>query len=354
LRDIVFEKDNEMKIGLTYDLRQEYLNLGFGELETAEFDRIDTVEAIERTLQYLGHQTVRIGNIWNLTRMLADGERWDLVFNIAEGIYGIGRESQVPALLDAYRIPYTFSDPLVLALTLHKAMAKRVFRDVGIPTPDFAEINTIEDIEKISLSYPMFAKPLAEGTGKGIDSTSKIHTKEELTSVCSHLLQTYQQPVLLESYLPGREFTVGVVGTGNKARSVGVMEVILKDNAEQNAYSYINKEQCEELVEYRPVSDEMAKKSEEIALAAWRSIGCRDAGRVDLRSDIRGVPNVMEINPLAGIHPEHSDLPIICTFYGISYVSLMEMILESAMERINLTETAQVMADRQLGAYPAR
>jgi D-alanine-D-alanine ligase len=327
-----------MKIGLTYDLRQDYLDLGFDELETAEFDRIDTIEAIERTLQHLGHQTERIGNIWNLTRMLANGDRWDLVFNIAEGLYGIGRESQVPAVLDAYEIPYTFSDPLVLALTLHKGMAKRVFRDMGIPTPDFAEINRVQDLEHLSLKFPLFAKPLAEGTGKGIDETSKTDNLQELTAVCSRLLKTYKQPVLLESYLPGREFTVGVVGTGNKARSVGVMEVILKDKAEQHAYSYINKEQCEQLVEYRPVNDDMAQQAVEIALAAWRGLGCRDAGRVDLRSDENGIPNVMEINPLAGIHPEHSDLPIICTFYGIAYEELFKMILESASERLNVKE----------------
>jgi D-alanine-D-alanine ligase len=226
-------------------------------------------------------------------------------------------------------------------------MAKRVFRDMGIPTPDFAEINDIQDIDNISLQYPLFAKPLAEGTGKGIDSTSKIHNIEELTTVCSRLLKTYRQSVLLETYLPGREFTVGVVGTGNKARSVGVMEVILKKNAELHAYSYVNKEQCEELVEYRPVDDDMAKQAEEITLAAWRGLGCRDAGRVDLRADVQGVPNVIEINPLAGIHPEHSDLPIICTFYGISYISLLEMILESTLDRVNHKEKYNAIFDRK-------
>ena len=324
-----------MIIGLTYDLRQDYLDLGYTEDETAEFDRPDTIDAIETTLQSLGHTTQRIGNIWSLTKMLASGKRWDLVFNIAEGLHGIGRESQVPALLDAYQIPYTFSDPLILSLTLHKSMAKRVFRDMGIPTPDFSEIKTPEDIEAVSMAYPLFAKPLSEGTGKGIDSRSKIHNKNELVSVCSRLLETYRQPVLLETYLPGREFTVGIVGTGNKARSVGIMEVILKDSAEQHAYSYVNKEQCEELVEYRTVDDAMSRQAVTNALAAWRGLECRDAGRVDVRADAQGIPNIIEINPLAGIHPQHSDLPIICTFYGISYVSLLEMILESAMERID-------------------
>lgn len=323
-----------MKIGLTYDLRQDYLDLGFGELETAEFDRVDTIEAIETTLQHLGYSTDRIGNIWSLTKRLANGERWDLVFNIAEGLRGIGREAQVPAILDAYDIPYTFSDPLILALTLHKGMTKRVLRDFGIPTPDFAEVNSEADIAAINLPYPLFAKPIAEGTGKGIDATSKIKNPAQLKKVCIQLLKQYKQPVLVETFLPGREFTVGVVGTGAKAKSVGVMEVILNSNAEPDVYSYINKEQCEELVQYKAVIDPMAKEAEKIALQTWRALGCRDAGRLDLRADANGVPNLMELNPLAGIHPKHSDLPIICTLYGISYAELMNMIMESALSRI--------------------
>ena len=322
-----------IKVGLTYDLRQAYLDLGFTEDETAEFDRVDTIESIEKALHTLGFETDRIGNIWDLTRRLNAGDRWDIVFNIAEGLYGISRESQVPALLEAYNIPYTFSDPMVLALTLHKAMAKRIFRDQGIPTPDFSVVEDKSDLEQVTLPYPVFAKPLAEGTGKGIDGKSRIGDAFELQEVCTRLLTTYKQPVLVERYLPGREFTVGIVGTGVNARSVGVIEVILLASAEQNAYSYINKEKCEELVEYRKVSDPEAVKAEEIALAAWRGMGCRDAGRIDLRSDEHGIPNVMEINPLAGIHPEHSDLPIICTHYGIPYSDLIKMIMDSALSR---------------------
>ena len=325
-----------MKIGITYDLRQDYLDLGFGEEETAEFDRVDTVEAIERTLQDLGYETDRIGNIWNLTRRLAAGERWDLVFNIAEGLRGIGREAQVPALLDAHDIPYTFSDPLVLSLTLHKGMTKRVIRDLGLPTPKFVEVQTEADIEKVNLPYPLFAKPIAEGTGKGVTAASKIHSKAKLVSVCRKLLVSYNQPVLIETFLPGREFTVGIVGTGKKAKALGVMEVILKENAEKDVYSYVNKERCEEFVGYLTVNDLTARKAQEVALAAWVGLGCRDAGRVDLRADANGIPNFMEVNPLAGIHPEHSDLPILSTLVGISYHQLFEMILSSAMERVHI------------------
>ena len=131
-----------MKIGITYDLRQYYLSQGMGEEETAEFDSPVTIESIDSTLSELGHVTDRIGNIRNLTSRLAAGDHWDLVFNIAEGIRGFGREAQVPALLEAYDIPYTFSDPLVLSLTLHKGMTKHVIRDLGIPTADFAVVET--------------------------------------------------------------------------------------------------------------------------------------------------------------------------------------------------------------------
>jgi len=323
-----------MKIGITYDLRQDYLKMGYSEEETAEFDSIATIEAIDNTLQKLGHQTDRIGNIWNLTKRLVQGERWDLVFNIAEGLRGIGRESQVPALLDAYDIPYTFSDPLILALSLHKGMTKRVLRDLRIPTPDFVEIQNVKDIEKVSLPYPLFAKPIAEGTGKGISTHSIIHSENELKRVCQRLLNDFHQPVLLETFLPGREFTVGIVGTGKKSRSVGVVEVILKSDAEPGAYSYINKEYYEKLVEYQQVKDELALTAVETALTAWRGLGCRDAGRVDLRTDTNGIPNIMEINPLAGINPIRSDLPIICYQYGISYEQLLGMILDSAGERM--------------------
>jgi D-alanine-D-alanine ligase len=325
---------HKLLIGLTYDLRQDYLDLGYSELETAEFDRIDTVENIETTLVELGHEVQRIGNIWSLTKKLAAGDRWDLVFNIAEGLHGISREAQVPALLEAFDIPYTFSDPLVLSLTLHKGMAKRIFRDLGIPTPAFIEVHSVADIDQVNLPFPLFAKPIAEGTGKGIDGTSHITDKLQLKLVCSQLLEKYKQPVLVETFLPGREFTVGIVGSESAARSVGVIEVCLLDSAEPHAYSYKNKELCEELVQYKRVDDPQARQAEEIALQTWRGLNCRDAGRLDLRADEHGIPNMMEINPLAGIHPQHSDLPIICNLYGIKYIDLIAMILQSAVERL--------------------
>ncbi len=323
-----------MLIGLTYDLRQDYLAEGHGELETAEFDRPDTIDAIETAVASFGHRTDRIGHVRALVGRLARGDRWDLVFNIAEGLHGFGREAQVPALLDAYRIPYTFSDPLGMSLTLHKGLTKRVVRSFGIPTPDFALVSEPGEIASVDLPYPLFAKPVAEGTGKGVTAASRIATPGELDLVCRELLDAYRQPVLVETFLPGREFTVGLVGTGADARSLGVMEVVLLPAADAQVYSYRNKEECEELVEYRLVDDGEARRAVDVALAAWRGLDCRDAGRVDLRSDAAGQPQFIEINPLAGLHPLHSDLPIICGKAGIPYRELIGMILDSALRRL--------------------
>lgn len=323
-----------MKIGMTYDLRDDYIAEGYTEEETAEFDHPKTIAAIEDTLQSLGFQTDRIGHIKALAGRLVAGHRWDLVFNIAEGLKGVGREAQVPALLDAWDIPYTFSDPLVLSLTLHKGMTKRVIRDLKIPTPDFAVVERPEEIGAVDLPFPLFAKPVAEGTGKGVTAASRISNRAELGRVCEKLLADFNQPVLIETYLPGREFTVGIIGTGADAFAPGVLEVHLTEKAEPGVYSYANKDDWHGKIEYALAHDEMALAAQETALAAWRGLGCRDGGRIDLRADQKGVPNFIEVNPLAGIRPDHSDLPILCDLAGMPYRELIDRIMGSALKRI--------------------
>src|SRR5262245_26456090 len=157
-----------MRVGLTFDLRDHYLAAGYSAEDTAEFDNIETIEALAGALERLGHEVDRIGTVRQLAQRLVAGDRWDLVFNIAEGLRGIGREAQVPALLDAYEIPYTFSDPMVMGLALHKGMTKHVLRDRGVPTAPFALVADPSDVAAVNLPYPLFAKPVAEGTGKGI------------------------------------------------------------------------------------------------------------------------------------------------------------------------------------------
>lgn len=327
-----------LTIGLTYDLRLEYLARGMSEEETAEFDQPGTIDALEGSLSRLGFVTDRIGHADALMERLGRGDRWDLVFNIAEGLHGMGREALVPAILDHHRIPYTFSDPMVMAVTLHKGMAKRVVASAGVPTPDFVVVETPEDVTAISLPLPLFVKPVAEGTGKGVDAASVVRTAAALRRQCLELLERYRQPVLVETLLPGRELTVGLVGTGRDARAIGTLEIVLRGSAEQGVYSYVNKEQCEELVDYfavDPAEDLVVAEAEQVALAAWRVLGCRDGGRVDVRCDVAGRPSFLEVNPLAGLHPEHSDLPILATARGIAYDELIGDIVRSALTRVS-------------------
>lgn len=321
-----------MKIGLTYDLKDDYLKEGYSKEDVAEFDSPRTVEALEEVLRARGHEVVRIGHHRALSKRLLSGERWDFVFNIAEGMYGFAREALIPALLDAYKIPYTFSDPLVLTVALHKAATKRWIRDAGIPTPGFALVESESDIAAIDLPYPLFAKPVAEGTSKGVTPASRIDSEDELKKTCTALLEQFHQPVLVETYLSGREFTVGIVGTGAKAEAVGVMEVHLSDK-DKGVYGFESKAEYEGRVHYTLANDALGKASAELALKVWRSLGCRDGGRVDVRADGNGVPHFIEVNPLAGLHPEDSDLPIMCRLQGITYETLIGRILDSALTR---------------------
>ena len=323
-----------MRVALTYDLRDDYLAAGHSEEEAAEFDRPETIDGIAQALAALGHTPVRVGNLAALASRLLAGERWDLVFNIAEGLYGLGRESQVPALLDAWRIPYTFSDPLVLALSLHKGMTKRVVRDAGVPTPDFRLVEDERDVEGVDLPFPLFCKPVAEGSSKGVTPASRVTGPDALRAVCRDLLARFGQPVLVEEYLPGRELTVGILGTGRRAEVLGVLEVLLGPGAESGIYSYHNKEHYEALVDYRVAGDADARAAGEVALAAWRALGGRDAGRVDLRFDAGGRPCFLEANPLAGLHPVRSDLAILARRVGLGYQGLIGRIVQSAQERI--------------------
>jgi D-alanine-D-alanine ligase len=322
-----------MRIGVTYDLRSDYLALGHSHEETAEFDAEETIAALCDALTGLGHDPVRIGGIKPLTKALAAGERWDAVFNICEGLKGVSREAQVPALLEAFDIPYVFSDPLTLALTLDKAKTKRVVRDAGIPTADFMVIESEADIATVALPYPLFLKPLAEGSGKGVDGRSKVDDAAQLAATARHLLKKFHQPVLVEEFLPGREFTIGITGTGPDARVLGISEIQPLEKFVGHGYGYENKETWEDKLKVLRAEGPEAEAAGEVALAAWRVLGCRDGGRADVRRDKNGLPCFIEVNPLAGIRPGYSDLCFIAKFEGLSHQELIGKFLESFLKR---------------------
>ncbi|HEX3665862.1 MAG TPA: hypothetical protein VHU23_11580 [Rhizomicrobium sp.] len=327
------QTSSRLRIGITYDLRTDYLALGYGEEETAEFDSQVTVDALVSTLATLGYSPEPVGGVRRLCERLAAGEHWDCVFNFCEGLVGVAREAQVPALLEAYNIPYVFSDPLTLSLALDKAMAKRVVRDSGVPTVPFAVIERLEDLQKIHLPFPLFLKPVAEGSGKGIGAHSKVDDRRMLATTAADLLARFRQPVLAEVYLPGREFTIGITGTGVSAAVLGNMEVIITGSAEPHGYGYDNKENFAGRMDYRLVDDAEAREAELVALAAWRALNCRDGGRIDIRSDAEGRPHFIEVNPLAGLHPVRSDLIYIANFKGITYRDLIGKIMTAFHSR---------------------
>ena len=308
-----------MLIGMTYDLKEDYLAAGFSEEAAGEFDAAATIDALEAAIRANGHEVDRIGSVKALVGALAAGRRWDLVFNLAEGVSGIARESQVPALLEAYDIAFTFSSADVLIVAMDKALAKLVVRQAGVSTADFVVVRSARDLA-------------AEGTSKGVHETSRVADRSQLTRQCLDVLKTYRQPALVEAYLPGREFTVGLLGGGADSRVVGVAEVTFKPGGDPSAYSFRNKIDAYDVLTL--ATDEVAKEAGAVALAAWRALGCRDAGRVDIRCDAEGRPAFIEANPLAGLRPDWSELTVLAEQAGLPYVELIGTIIAAAAPRI--------------------
>jgi len=322
-----------VNIGMTFDLKDAYLSRGFSPEDAAEFDAAITIESIESVLKGLGHTVERIGSVDQLVARLAGGGRWDMVFNIAEGVFGPGREALVPALLDSYDIAYTFSGPDVLTLALNKGWTNAMVRSLGVRTADFHVVHTLADIYNVALPFPLFVKPVSEGTSKGISARSVVRNGPELKEICEDLLDRFHQPVLVETYLPGREFTVGILGGHDTAHTVGVMEVKARGMGDVGAYTYENKQVWEERVDYSLADDGDARAAAALALAAWKGLGCLDAGRVDVRMDEQGMPCFIEVNPLPGLNPHSSDLPILYRLGGGKFETLITSIMGYAENR---------------------
>jgi D-alanine-D-alanine ligase len=326
-----------LHIALAYDLKSDYLAAGYSPEAVMEFDDEATVGALADALAALGHHPERVGRGVELARRLAAGRRWDLVFNIAEGTGGRSREAQVPALCELFDQPYTFSDPLTAALTLDKPLAKRVVRDLGLPTAPFAVVRHPAEADAVDLPLPLFVKPIAEGSSKGVSERSKVTRREELRGRCAELIDAFAQPVLVEAYLPGREITVGIVGNGGTARALGAMEVIFAHGSDREFYTALNKGEFEQRIRYNLLNGgRLAARARRIALTVYEALGCRDAGRVDLRCAADGEPHFLEINPLPGLHPIRSDLPILCTLGGVEYSCLVGEIVDAAARRWGL------------------
>lgn len=329
-----------MKIGLVYNLRKYYPKTSDDPIDAdAEWDSESTIFHLLNTIRKLGYDVVDIGAPSNLIYNHKLLEGVDLIFNIAEGVKGRCRESHVPSICELLNIPYTFSDPLTMAISLDKYLCKKIAELHGISFLPYWKITKLEELEIIpSDSYPLFVKPLYEGTAKGITENSIIENYYELIKQVEILLSLYKQPVLVEKYLGGREFTVALLGNENPY-VLGIMEIVVNDKTQKNIYTYIAKEQCESKVLYKLFADKdniLWKRVADIALRIYKAIDCRDTARVDIRCDEKENPYFLEINPLPGLHPTHSDLPMIGSMVGRSYESLIQEIIELACKRYNL------------------
>jgi len=310
----------------------------------AEWDEPATIDAVERALATIG-EVIRLEANEQFPMALA-AARPDFVFNIAEGLYGPNRESHVPAICEFYGIPYHASDPLALALCLHKGRAKEIMAQHGVPTAPFFLAHSRDDARNCALPFPLFAKPAFEGSGKGVSVKSLCQNRAELVAQVGELLDTYDQPVLVEAWLPGREFTVAILGNGREARClplVGMRFDTLPSGAPP-IYGYEAKwlwdtvDQPLEIYECpADISEPLAEEVRTAALAAYHALDCRDWCRVDVRCDAAGRPMVVELNPLPGILPDPRDnscLPKAARMAGMEYDDLIRTVADIAWRRI--------------------
>ncbi len=324
-------KAQPIRVGFTYNVKRS----ADGDDE-AEWDPPETIIAIANALARQGHIVVHLEATPDLPRVLAEADV-DLIFNIAEGVEGRNREAQVPALCELLGIPYTGSDSATLAIALDKALGKKVLLQHDILTPKFQLMESARERIAQDMKYPLIVKPNAEGSSKGIGSTSIVDNEEDLRAAVKDCVERYRQPALVEEYIAGREFTVGLLGD-KRPRVLPPMEIKFKkkDNP-RPVYDYTVKQDWEEYVYYEcpaKLTEAEQKAMEKIARATFWALDCRDVARVDLRMDAEGRIYVLEVNPLPGLTPDYSDLVLIAKASGMEYDQLIAEIMQGGLRRL--------------------
>ncbi|MGE5251313.1 MAG: D-alanine--D-alanine ligase family protein [Bacteroidota bacterium] len=327
----------------------------------ADFDHIETVDCIRRALETDGHSTVFIQADRELPFCLRQ-ERPDICFNIAEGLGGDAREAQVPALLEMMKIPYTGSRVLTNGISLDKTLTKRIWRDRRLPVAPFQEFSAADDPLRPDLKFPLFVKPSREGTGMGVDANAIVTSEKELRERVGYIVDTYQQPALVETYLSGREFTVGILGRSDAKlysrhpnwyekdgfHRFPVLELDSSRSVTPNIYSQeaksksVGEEGAPGYVCPAEIDAELEKKLKHYAWRAHNVLGTLDVSRTDIRLDDEGTPRLMEINTLPGLTPDYSDLCLQAGAEGIRYEDLILEILYLAAGRWGMLEPREL------------
>jgi D-alanine-D-alanine ligase len=324
-------RSQPIRVGFTYNVKRTKQ----GDDE-AEWDPPETIISIANALARHGHIVVHLEATPDLPRVLAEADV-DLIFNIAEGVEGRNREAQVPALCELLGVPYTGSDSATLAIALDKALCKKVLMQHDILTPKFQLMESERERLSKELQFPLIVKPNAEGSSKGIGATNVVDTEEELRAAVKKIVEQYRQPAIVEEYIAGREFTVGLLGD-KRPRVLPPMEIKFKnEQVERPVYDYGVKQEWEQHVYYEcpaKLSEAEQKAIEKIARATFWALDCRDVARVDLRMDAEGRLYVLEVNPLPGLTPNYSDLVLISQAVGIEYDTLIAEIMVGGLRRL--------------------
>jgi len=312
----------------------------------AEWDTAETVYAVRDALA-LRHSITMIEadhDAFEKLRALTP----DIVFNIAEGQNGVSREAQIPAMLEMLGIPYTGSDALTLAICLDKSRAKEILSYHKIPTAKFSVIDSLSDLSSFQAAFPCMVKPLNEGSSKGIFDASLVYSQNDLHKQVEKVLSTYDEPVIVEEFLPGREFTVAMIGNGSTAEVLPIVEILFDSlpKGVNPIYSFEAKwiwDQASSPLDIfkcpAKLDPALQTSIADLCKKAYRVLRCRDWSRIDVRLDKNGIPNIIEINPLPGILPKVEDnscFPKAARAAGMSYDEMLNRVLDEACKRHRL------------------
>ena len=317
----------------------------------AEWDTEETVSAVRDALAERYNVAMIEANEQAYTKLLT--VRPDFVFNIAEGLHGVSREAQIPAMLEMLRIPYLGSDPLTLGICLDKARTKEILSYHKVPTAGFSVISSMGQFEDVRLKFPAIVKPLHEGSSKGIYNSCVVRNPDELANEVKIILDTYNEPALVEDFLPGREFTVAMLGNGDDVQVLPIVEI--KFDALPAGVNPIYSYEAKWIWDQRDtpldvfecparIDDSLTQEISRVCRDAYRVLNCRDWSRIDVRLDSHGRPNILEINPLPGILPNPEDnscFPKAARAVGMSYNQLINTVLDIAVKRNGITLIAK-------------
>jgi D-alanine-D-alanine ligase len=352
-----------MKVALTFNLKRDFLpGVDPRPLPPdyfAECDSVETIEAMRAALAEF-HQVILIEADEDAYGKFRH-ERPDIVFNVAEGLWGAAREGQIPAMLELLRIPYTGSDPTTMAICLDKSRTKEILSWHGIPTAAWRRVDSLEEIPNLVsgngavpapgkplLTLPLIVKPLGEGSSKGIRNSAVVRNQDELKGEIAHVLSVYRQPAIIEEYLPGREFTVAMIGNEEELEFLPIVEIRFDrlPGGVNPIYSYEAKwvwDTCEHPIEIFECPARLAPDLRDEIISAclrsWRALRIRDWARIDVRLDAAERARIVEVNPIPGVLPlpeQHSCFPKAARAAGLSYEALVNRTLDVAAARLGL------------------